>query len=280
METVTASRSVRANGIDIHYVEQGEGEPLLLLHGGMVSSSSIWAGVPVSYASHLETLAERFRVIAPDTRGCARTAHTGGPISYALLADDVAALIEALELDHPLVAGFSDGGIIATILGIRRPGTLRAIVNDAGYDFFNPESASFPKMRAILGGSPDATGADPDAVERSFAQAPRPMQEIFELMKTDQDSAQGEGYWRAYLERSFDRTTQWPGWAFEDLRTIDAPTLILVGDRDEFCCVEEAVTAYRSLPNGELAIVPNTSHVITVAKVNAMIEFLDRHRSR
>jgi pimeloyl-ACP methyl ester carboxylesterase len=64
-------RRVRANGIEIHYVEMGAGDPLVLLHGGLVSTNPIWAGVPVSYHSHMETLAEHFRVIAPpDTLGC------------------------------------------------------------------------------------------------------------------------------------------------------------------------------------------------------------------
>src|ERR1700759_4247199 len=97
---------VRANGIDIHYLDQGEGEPLVLLHGGMVSTNPIWAGVPVAYASFMDKLAEHFRVIAPDTRGCGRTPHTAGPITFDLLAADVAALIEALGLERPLITGF------------------------------------------------------------------------------------------------------------------------------------------------------------------------------
>src|SRR5262249_53463931 len=120
---------VHANGIDIHYLDQGQGEPLVLLHGGVVSTNPIWAGVPVAYASHLDSLAEHFRVIAPDTRGCGRTAHTYGPIGFDLLADDVAALIDALGLERPSVTGFSDGAITATVLGIRHPDAIREIVN-------------------------------------------------------------------------------------------------------------------------------------------------------
>ena len=59
-------------------------------------------------------------------------------------------------------------------------------------------------------------------------------------------------------------------------RRITAPTLILTGDRDEFCSVEEAVTAYRMLPDGELAILPNTGHLITPAVIQATIEFFQR----
>src|SRR5262249_51830131 len=132
---VEHGRHVHANGIDIYYREQGDGPPLLLLHGGLVSRSPPWAGGPVSYASHLDTRAARHQVTPPDTRGCARTAHTAhGSISFALLADDVAALIGALELERPLIAGFSEGAVPATILGLRAPESVSAIVNQAGHD--------------------------------------------------------------------------------------------------------------------------------------------------
>jgi pimeloyl-ACP methyl ester carboxylesterase len=275
--TIEHGYSVHANGIDIYCREQGEGPALLLLHGGLVSSSSRWAGVPVSYASYLDALAARFRVITPDTRGCARTAHTGsGSISFALLADDTAALIEALGLERPLIAGFSEGAITATILAIRGPHSVSAIVNHAGHDFFNPQAPSYQIMRQLFGGSADATRTDPDSVERSFSQTPQ-MRDMFELMKQDQDEARGAGYWRTYVELAFDRTTRWPGYAFADLGKIEAPTLIMCGDRDDFCSVEDAVSAYRALRSGELAILPDTGHVITAAAVEAMAEFLEQH---
>jgi pimeloyl-ACP methyl ester carboxylesterase len=204
--TAAQNRSVPANGIDIHYVEASDGEPLMLLHHGMVSTNPIWAPTPVSYSAHIEQLAERFRVIAPDTRGCGRTRHSGGTVTFELLADDVLALIDALGLDRPLIAGFSEGATTATIVGIRRPDSVRAIVNHAGYDFFNPQAPSFTIMRQMLGGSPEATEANPDAAA-GFAQSPE-MQAMFELLKADQDGAQGEGYWREYLRLAFHRTTR------------------------------------------------------------------------
>jgi pimeloyl-ACP methyl ester carboxylesterase len=111
--TAAQYRSVPANGVDIHYVEAGQGQPLVLLHGGMVSTNPIWAPTPVSYSAPMEQLAERFRVIAPDTRGCGRTRHSDGTVTFELLADDVLALIDALALDSPLIAGFSEGAVTA-----------------------------------------------------------------------------------------------------------------------------------------------------------------------
>jgi pimeloyl-ACP methyl ester carboxylesterase len=276
-ENMPASQGqrVHANGINIHYLDQGEGEPLVLLHGGVVSTNPIWTGVPVAYASHMDTLAEHFRVIAPDTRGCGRTGHTGGPISFDLLADDVAALIDALGLEQPLIAGFSEGAITATVLGIRQPGAVRAIVNHAGFDPFDPEAPTIAMMRQILGGSPDATEPDPDAAARGF-EASAQMRPMFELMKRDQDGGQGEGHWRTYLRLSWDRTTQHPGYTYADLAKITVPTLILVGDRDDFCTVEQAVTAYRQLSDGELAILPGHGHYIPPAAIQTTVEFFAR----
>ena len=267
-------RYVHANGIDIHYVEAGQGEPLLLLDNAMVSTNPIWASLPFAYASFTGTLAEHFRVIAPDARGSGKSVHSGGPIPYALLADDVAALIEALKLDQPLICGFSDGGETATIVGIRNPGSVRAIVNHAGYDLFNsdPQAPAIAMTRQMLGGSADATQADP---ELSASRAGE-LRAMFELMQSDHDSAQGAGHWKTVVAHTFDRITQPHGYTVDDLHTITAPTLILTGDRDPFCTVEEGAAAYRALPAGELAVLPDTGHLITPAAVQTMIGFFER----
>jgi pimeloyl-ACP methyl ester carboxylesterase len=214
-------------------------------------------------------------VIAPDTRAAGATVHKEGTPSASLLADDVFALIGALELDRPMVCGFSEGGLTATILGIRHPGAVRAIVNDAGFDLLDPESPMFTQARMLLGGSPEATRADPDAAAATFAQVG--MGPFFEMLQADHDGAQGEGYWRTYLELTFQRWTRQPGYTFDDLRSITVATLVLTGDRDDFCKMEDAVTTYRALPVAELAVIPNHDHHIGTPKVDATLEFLARH---
>lgn len=268
--------TVHANGIDIHYVETGEGPPLVLLHGGFVSTSPMWDSAPVAYQQHLATLAEHFRVIAPDTRGSGLTRHDGRPMSMNLLADDVAALIETLNLGRPAVCGFSEGGMTATILALTNPGLISAVVNDAGFDTFDPEAPVFDQLRTIFGGGPEATEADPDAAAAWHEQMG--VGHVFDLMRADQDAAQGEGHWRTYLHLFFERASHFPGYTFADFGRIEVPTLVMVGDRDMFCSVEDAVLAYRRLPAGELAVVPATDHEITTAKVAALIEFLERAR--
>jgi pimeloyl-ACP methyl ester carboxylesterase len=266
------TQRVRANGIEIHYVEAGAGEPLVVLNNGMISTHPIWRSWISSYAGYLAQLAEHFRVIAPDFRGSGRTVHPGGPISYDLLAEDVLALIDALELRPPTICGYGEGGLIASIVAIRKPSAVRAIVNHHGYDLDpNPSGPTRTLTRQMLGGRPDATSADPAGVERS------PMLgSMVTMMKADHDAAQGAGHWKTVLERTFDRVSNPSGYTFESLRAITAPMLVLLGDRDAFCTVEDGVRAYRALPNGELAVQPGARGGINPASVAMTIEFLER----
>lgn len=280
MTATTAGSStgtVHANGIDIHYVEAGSpGAPdLVLLHGGLVSTNPLWDATPFSYGQYLGDLSRRFHVIAPDQRGCGLTPHTGERVSMSLLADDVAALIGALALDRPAVAGFSMGGMIATIMTLRHPGVAGALVNDAGCDIFDPDSPSFHALRQLFGGREDATEADPGAVEAAFG-ADADMRGFLSLIMADHDSAGGPGYWKTMLRCFFEAAQHWPGYGFDDFTKIDVPALVLVGDRDEHSPVEDCVRAYRHLPQGQLHVLPGTGHMITEAKVAAILEFLDR----
>src|SRR5690349_19946242 len=114
----------------LHYREVGTGEPLVLLHGGLVSANPLWDLFPFIYGAHLATLAAHFRVIAPDTRGSGRSRHSGTEdITLDLLADDVAELIADLGLHRPSDCGFSMGGLIAFLLAIRYPTSVRAVVD-------------------------------------------------------------------------------------------------------------------------------------------------------
>jgi pimeloyl-ACP methyl ester carboxylesterase len=268
-----AERDIEANGLRIHYLEAGAGEPLLLLHGGMASTSAVWAGHAWGWIDHLPALARHFRVIAPHTRAHGGTRNNGTPMSYPLLADDWAALIAALGLEKPLILGFSDGAISGTLLAIRHPGVARALVNIAGYDVFNPDAHGYTRLRQRMGGSPDATEANPDYFASKSGD-----QEWFQRMVRDVDEAQGAGAWRSLLRDIFPMWTQPMSYAISDWATIDIPALVLVGDRDYFCTPEEGVAAYRALPHGELCILPHHDHAITPLVRDVALDFLLRHR--
>lgn len=106
------------NGI-LYYEESGSGQPLILLHGNGEDHHIFDAAVPL--------LADRFRVIAVDSRGHGQSF----PVSeyhYRDMAEDIHLLIDILELEKPLICGFSDGGILALLLAVQYPELLGGII--------------------------------------------------------------------------------------------------------------------------------------------------------
>ena len=104
---------VEVNDIRMYYEEQGQGSPLLLLHGGTGAiefQRAGWGALTPSFAEH-------FRAFQIEHRGHARTNNPSGYLSYAQMANDVATFIEQVSLAPAHVAGVSDGGIVALTLG-------------------------------------------------------------------------------------------------------------------------------------------------------------------
>ena len=179
----------------------------------------------------------------------------------------------ALGLDRPLLAGSSEGGATATLVALRRPELVRAVVNHAGFDYFDAARMAQQLergFRPLFGGHPGATSADPDSAERAFLAVP-PTAATFTTMQSDYDSAPGEGRWRAYLGEFFDRTPAGVGSTTGDFAGLATPTLLVAGDRDLFCPVEVACAAYRALPAGVLGIAPDTGHDITTPIIDLMV---------
>jgi pimeloyl-ACP methyl ester carboxylesterase len=135
---------VDVTGATIYYEEHGDGAPLTLVHGRLASSAHWQPVVP--------ELAESFRVIRPDSRGHGRSTNPAGELTYARIADDIAALIAALGLERP--GGWSDGGQVTLELGARHAGVAVALIIAAFPDF--DAGGLREAHRALLGA--DETG--------------------------------------------------------------------------------------------------------------------------
>jgi pimeloyl-ACP methyl ester carboxylesterase len=108
------------NGLSLHYEEHGAGEPLILLHGGI--------GAGEMFAPILPALTEARRVITVDLQAHGGTADVDRPLRPELMADDIAALIEALGLEQVDLMGYSLGGIVALRTAIQHPALVRRLV--------------------------------------------------------------------------------------------------------------------------------------------------------
>jgi pimeloyl-ACP methyl ester carboxylesterase len=111
-------KSIRANNIEIAYQDLGSGPPFLLIHGFSLDYS-MWS-------AQVEELQKSYRLIIPDLRGAGETGDRGEPYSIETMADDAAALLEALGIEFAVVAGHSMGGFILVHMLVRHPSKVRA----------------------------------------------------------------------------------------------------------------------------------------------------------
>src|SRR3954451_5514611 len=118
---VTDSGYVDVNGVHMYYETYGEGTPLVLLHGGMLS-------IDLNFASLIPTLARKHRVIGVEMQGHGRTADIGREITHAALASDIVGLLDPLGIDRAHVLGHSMGGAVALELAVSHPERVRSVV--------------------------------------------------------------------------------------------------------------------------------------------------------
>lgn len=228
---------IKANGLNMYYEQVGNGKPLVLLHGGLVSSARMRPFVPV--------LSKHFRVITPDIRGHGKTDNaSGGQLSYRLLAGDLAEFFNRLELYGSFVCGWSDGGQIALEFGVQYPNLAKGLVVGVAWFRF---SESYQKFLRFLGIEAP--------VQVSYEQTEKAVPHLVEALRSIHEP--GPEYWKELLKQISSMWWTPLGYKADDFERIIIPTLILVGDRDPIVPVEEAVEMYRLIPKAELAIAPN-----------------------
>jgi pimeloyl-ACP methyl ester carboxylesterase len=250
---------VTANGINVFYRDQGIGKPLMLLHGG-TDTHRRWN-------PHLPTFLEHFRVITPDSRGHGRTINPSKELSYRMMADDLAALIQALELDHPLIFGYSDGGQAVLDFGMRYPGFAKALIIGAAWYRFSKEYQHALRKAGFVGPGEInyqvfEKNAPPDWMERMRHSHPHP----------DPD------YPRVLLETLASLWWTPLDYRAEDFKRITDPALILIGELDEMIPLAEAREMAEMIPRAELAVIPSAAHNDVLIEnglfLNLVLDFL------
>lgn len=109
---------IRVNGVELYYEVVGEGYPLVMLHGNREDCSIFDASSSV--------LRERYKVHLLDSRCHGRS--SDGPLAYEILGDDLISFVAALNIDRPVVYGFSDGAIAALCAAVKRPDLFSSLI--------------------------------------------------------------------------------------------------------------------------------------------------------
>ena len=223
---------VDVNGLKTYYEVYGEGEPLVLLHGGFGNAPSM---APIA-----GLLSRRYRVYVPERRGHGRTPDIG-EINYEVMAEDTAGFISKLGLECPHMVGYSDGAIICFYLGMRHPDRIGKLVPISGNFHWNGLSEH---MRAVFEKS------TPEA----FAQVLGDL--VSHYNEVSPDGAEHFPIVFSKLQRLF--LTE-PNLSVEELAAIKSPTLVLAADRD-LMTIEHTVALHQAISGSQLCIIPGANH--------------------
>lgn len=214
------------NGLNMYYEIRGQGQPLVVLHGGFM-------------------------------------------MRIEQMADDVVGLLDHLEIARADVFGFSMGGMAALRLAMRYPARVRKlVVVSAGYN----EDSFYPSMRATWPTTTAASLAGTPLEEAYLATAPDPQR------------------WPVFVRKMMTMLSTFRGWSKEEVRSIKAPTLLIVGDLHDIR-PEHVVELFRLLggapehsrfhemPTTQLAVLPGITHFEIVYRIDVLAptvnQFLD-----
>jgi pimeloyl-ACP methyl ester carboxylesterase len=239
--------------VDLHVRENGEGVPVVLLHAFPLSSA-MWL-------EQRNDLADTCRVITPDLRGFGGSQLGFDEPSVDLMADDVAAVLDRLDLPEVVLGGLSMGGYVAMAFLRKHPGRVSALLladTKAGAD---PDAARDNRRRmADTLVADDSTQVLVDEVLPAL---------VGETTRRDQPLVQGRV--RALLEAAPPAAAAWAQRAMaarpdslDTLRTVDVPAVVILGDEDGLASREDAEAMVEALPQGRLVLIPGAGHLSAV----------------
>jgi pimeloyl-ACP methyl ester carboxylesterase len=165
---------------------------------------------------------EHHRIVAPDQVGQGHTPDVAGPLSYTLMAQDTATLLQSLKLKRVDLVGFSDGGILALMLAVRHPELVRRLVI-SGVNI-SPEGLTAGQLQGLR----DVQTTTPKTIDEKLAK-------LWLTSPTETELS------------------------LAMLAQIEQPVLVISGDRDAIT-LEHTLQIFHALPHAELCVLPGTDH--------------------
>ncbi|MBE9463481.1 alpha/beta fold hydrolase [Dyadobacter subterraneus] len=214
------------NGIRMYFEIHGDGNPLLLIHGG---GSTLYT----SFGKILPLLAKNYQVIGVELQAHGHTSDRDAPESFEQDADDVAGLLMQLNISGANIFGFSNGGNTAMQIAIRHPKLVSKLIL----------ASSFYKREGMYSWFWDAME------KASLNDMPKIYQDEFFKINPSQAALQN------MHDKDANRMRTFQDWKDEDISSIQVPVLVISADQD-VVRPEHAVAMFRLFPHGRLALFP------------------------
>jgi len=224
-------------GFKMYSEVYGQGQPLLIIHGNGGSINNFIYQIPY--------FSKKYKVILADSRAQGNSADPGDSLSYEMMADDYAALLDAMKIDSAYVIGWSDGGINALLLAIRHPEKVKKLASTGAN--LVPDTSAVPQQIWDM------------------------VMPAYQAMKSKVNkSAEEKGGYkllRLLIEQ--------PHIPLSDLHKISCPSLIIGGDHDVIK-EEHTMLIYKNIPKAYLWILPASGHSTPIVYKDDFNEVVDR----
>ena len=239
-----AGAFAQVNGIKMYYETYGEGEPLLLITSDVGSAGEFATVIPAFVEAG-------YQAIALDCRGGGRSDNSGQPLSYALMASDIVALMDELGIEKAHIVGQSDGGIIGLHMAIYYPERVDRLVAYGANFNTNGLTAEFKDMVTNI------TLADFDAM----------FGDSYRQLAPDPD------YLPVLLEQIRHMFLTQPDFTLEQLMSIQSPVLVFDGEQEDTVRIEHARQLAAAIPNSAQVILPDTGHYLMYEDPETYLEY-------
>ncbi len=259
-------QTIQANGIEMTYRFDGpEDRPVVMLSNSLMSNHTMWD-------PQMDVLTKDFRVLRYDTRGHGETDAPKGPYTIQLLAEDVVALLDALNIESVHFAGLSMGGMIGQYLGAHYPKRIDSLLlcdtasEMPTLEMWNDRIATAEKdgITGLLDGTLQRWFTEP-FLRNSQAD----VEKVAQMIRTTET----QGYIAcASAVRDMSQTAI--------LSRITAPTIIIVGEDDPACTVEQGKVLEQHIDGAKMVVLKEAAHLSNIEQTeafnDAMMSFLSK----
>ncbi|MEN0054846.1 MAG: alpha/beta hydrolase [Mucilaginibacter sp.] len=225
-QTIDAGQYANVNGIKMYYEVHGTGKPLVLLHGG-------GSTIKTSFGKIMPILAKTHQVIAIELQAHGHTGDRNAPVTFAQDASDVAELLKQLNIPKADIFGFSNGGQTAIQLALDHPNRINKLIIASA--FYKRDAAPAAFWEGFK--------------NPQFSSMPQVYKDEFAKINSDPTALMN------MFNKDAHRMLMFKDWSDEEIKSIQAPALVVIGDRD-LASPEHAAQMARLFPHGRLAILP------------------------
>jgi len=232
-----AGHYVQSGDAKIYYEIYGKGEPIVILHGGIVGSIE-------EMHQFIDSFSKSYQVIAVSTRGHDKSEIGKGPITYEQKANDIIAVVNAVTKDNVILLGFSDGAYTGYKVASMYPDRVKKLIAIGAGE-------QMPGLRKVAFDATDAMRDDNLFWKQKRALMPEPQRlpEFWKKMETFYNSMEA-------------------GKAL--FNSIKYPVLVMSGERDMNALLTSVIAAYQMIPNSQLSIIPNAPHPVFMVNFPAV----------